>query len=258
MNLQLGISIYSVLGHSVDKLLRFVEENHFEAIELWDSCLNYADKNLLKHIEDENRVLSIHTPLLDLGKERLLRENITSLSETINLANSHNAKVIVQHTGIIDNASSSERLKSIETAKIVISANIDSLKENGVCLCIENVGCLGNDLIINFEDLATFVDALSCSSVGVAFDVAHANVAGGIENGIDILGSRIKHIHISDNIGKTDGHHRPLGKGNIDFNLLKQNLKADLMVAIMEIEPDFNWKKNLLDSRKVLRGMGLI
>ena len=164
----------------------------------------------------------------------------------------------MQHTGIIDNTSSIERLKSIETAKIVISANIDLLKENSVCLCLENVGYLGNDLITNFEDLTTFVDALSCPSVGVAFDIAHANVSGGIENGIDTLGSRIKHIHISDNIGKTDDHHRPLGKGNIDFNLLKQNLKADLMVAIIEIKPDVNWKKNLLDSRKVLRGMRLI
>lgn len=237
--------------------MNFIRKDHFEAIELWDTCLTNTQEDFLNFLKDENLILSIHAPLLDLGKEILLDENKKSLHETIILADYHGAKNVVLHLGGIDSNEPSEITRGIEIARKVIISNIDLLEKHDIYLCIENVGYLGNDLIANFKQLADFVDSFSTSMVGITFDFSHANIFGGVKKGIDVLGSRIKHIHISDNSGIKEGHHMPLGKGNIDLNLLKQ-LNTDCIIVIMEIEPDSNWEKNLSDSRKILQVMKII
>lgn len=237
--------------------MNFVRKNHFEAIELWDTCLTNTKEKFLNFLTDENIALSIHAPLLDLGKETLLDENIKSLHETIILANHNGAKNIVLHLGVIDSNTPSRIARGIEIAKKGIISNIDLLENYDIYLGIENVGYLGKDLIANFSQLAEFVDSFSTSKVGITFDFSHANIHGGVKKGIDVLGSRIKHVHISDNLGIIEGHHMPLGKGNIDFRSLKQ-LNTDCMTAIMEIEPGRNWENNLLYSRKVLQEMKII
>jgi sugar phosphate isomerase/epimerase len=63
--------------------------------------------------------------------------------------------------------------------------------------------------------------------LGLHLDVGHANVGGDkLEGLLDRLGSRLVHVHLSDNRGNNDDH-MPLGAGRVDWpraiRLLKQH-----------------------------------
>jgi sugar phosphate isomerase/epimerase len=140
----------------------------------------------------------------------------------------------------------------------VIDYNLDTLKEYDIRLCLENVGFLGDDLVSDFDQLAELAGSYEPWLVGVVFDVSHANIAGGIETGIEVLRNRIEYVHLSDNFGKRKNHHMPIGKGSIDFRHLKRCSSLNDHAGILEITPDGNWQKSLLDSREVLQELNLI
>ena len=255
MNLKLGVSIYSVPEHSVDTLIDFVQKNNFDAIELWDSPLPKDNVKLSTYLAGDCQFLSVHAPLLDLGNEVNIESNVQSLRENIERAGEHGAKIVVLHTGMLVDV---DVYRGVEVAKRVIDSNLDLLEVHGIILCLENVGYLGNELISNFEQLVALVDCFPRHLVGVAFDISHANVTGSVETGIEILGDRIKHIHVSDNNGEQFNHHMSIGKGNINFRLLKKCSIIDNSMVILEIAPDENWQMNLLNSRRFLQELCLI
>ena len=255
MNLKLGVSIYSVPEHSVDALLDFVEKNNFDGIELWDSPLPKGSTKLSKYLGSESRVLSVHAPMLDLGNEGNIKSNIQALRETIERAGEYGAKIVVLHTGMLIDI---DVCRGFEVAKRVIESNLDLLEEYGIILCLENVGYLGNELISDFDQLVSLVDCFPVHLVGVAFDISHANVTRNVEAGIEILGNRIKHIHVSDNNGKQTNHHKPIGKGNIDFRLLEKCSIIDNSMIILEIVPDDIWQTNLLSGRRFLQELNIL
>ena len=255
MKLKLGISIYSIPNQSFDILVDFAEKNRFEVIEIWESTIISNKYSLHRYLEKKDRELSIHAPLLNIGNEKILEDNIQILSKTIEKARGYGAKKIVLHTGKLNNE---KFYKGIEVAKRVINTNIELLEQYNILLCIENVGYLADELIFNFDQLAAFVDLFPLNLVSVVFDISHANLKGGIESGIKILGNRIQYFHLADNTGEKDNHHQALGKGNIDFNLLNKRIFPDATPAILEISPSPNWQLELLDSRKILHKLNLI
>jgi sugar phosphate isomerase/epimerase len=140
----------------------------------------------------------------------------------------------------------------IKNARYVIETNLDVLKNLGVILCIENTGYLGNDLIKDFGALAAFVDKFPKNLVGVAFDIAHANIMDGVLTGLRTLTKRIRHVHLADNNKLPQNHHMPIGKGSIDFKPIFKTLTSKDLTIILEITPDSAWQKNLMDGRQFL------
>lgn len=255
MKFKIGISIYSIPNQSFDILIDFAEKNRFDAIEIWDSTIISNKRSLNRYLEKKDRELSIHAPLLNIGDEKKLENNARILSKTIELARGYGARKIVLHTGKLNNEDFNI---CIEVAKRVINTNIELLEQYNILLCIENVGYLDNVMISSIDQLVAFVNLFPEHLVGVAFDIAHANVKGNIERSIRILGNRIKHIHLADNVGKKDNHHKALGKGNVDFSILNKGIFPDGSTAILEITPDSNWQNKILDSRKILHKLNLI
>jgi sugar phosphate isomerase/epimerase len=249
----LGISIYSIPGISIDTLFEFAEEHHFNTVELWDSPLPTMGKSYRKLID--NFELSVHAPLINIGVLDAIKLNIQVLRESIYRSSRWGANRLILHTGQVK---MEDRAIALNSAKNVIDENLTLLKKCELILCIENVSYPNAELIRDFKELALFVDSFPKDLVGVAFDVSHANIKEGVNDGIDILRNRIKEIHLSDNNGNIENHHLPLGKGNIDFNILKNGLNLKDIVAILEIKPDENWKKNLLDSQKFLQELKVI
>jgi len=255
MNLKAGISIYSVPELSITTLIEFAEEHDFDVIELWDSPLPGSNNKLSRYLAAENRDLSVHAPLLDLGNDDTFERNSRSLRDFIERAGRWGATTVVLHMGKIKNGKASA---SVETATRVIDHNLNHLEKYDIMLCIENVGYLSDDLIRDFEHLAVFVDRFPKHLVGVGFDVAHANITEGVEYGIESLGDRIRHVHVSDNSGKSNNHHMPIGKGNIDFAVLKNCPLTHNSTVILEITSDDNWQTNLLNGRSVLQDLKLV
>ncbi|MHB8360739.1 MAG: sugar phosphate isomerase/epimerase family protein [Thermoplasmataceae archaeon] len=240
---------------SIDTLLDFVEKNHFNSIELWDSPVPDTNGRLSKYLNGGNRDLSIHAPLLNIGDVDSINFNIISLRESIQRSSQWGANRLILHAGLVKKE---DKEIALESAKKVIYENLRFLEKCDLTLCIENVGYLNGDLLKNFEDLAIFVDYFPIQLVGVAFDVSHANITGDVKEGINILGNRIKELHLSDNMGNIEKHHLPLGRGDIDFKVLNNNLISKDVVAILEIEPEENWKKGLFNSRLLLQEFKII
>ncbi len=254
MKFKLGISIYSVPDRSIDILIDFVQTHNFSAIELWDSPLSRSNVKLSKYLDVGDKIISVHAPLLDLGDGSTFKINVQKLRNTIERANLYGAKNIVLHTEELNGQSVSN---GINTVKKVIDSNLEILEKYSMALNLENVGYLGNDLISNFEQLTSLVDNFPKHLVGIVFDVSHANLTGGIESGIEILSDKIKLVHLSDNSGDQKEHHMPIGEGNIDFKQLFKYPYLDGLTALLEITPNNNWQKNLLDSRNVLQKLNL-
>lgn len=112
------------------------------------------------------------------------------------------------------------------------SSYLSRARQYGVGIAVENPLPLQEQPVQRFcadpETLCTFVDRLAQDNVGICWNFGHASHLGRDCFGrdtdtpfdhavaLELLGSRIKVIHISDNFG--DGHHRlPLGIGKLGW-----------------------------------------
>ncbi len=106
--------------------------------------------------------------------------------------------------------------------------NLDSIEKLlptaerlGITLMVENVE--GDDA----ESLAPILDALP--TVGLHLDIGHANIGAGRKSNTESLlkryASRLKHIHLSDNKGRSDDH-LAIGAGTIDWRREMRAVKA--------------------------------
>lgn len=91
----------------------------------------------------------------------------------------------------------------------------------GITLMVENVE--GDDA----ESLAPVLDALPM--VGLHLDIGHANIGKGRKSNTESLlkryGTRLTHVHLSDNKGKSDDH-LAIGAGTIDWRREMRAVKA--------------------------------
>ncbi len=95
---------------------------------------------------------------------------------------------------------------------------------------MENMFDLEPELLLRLAD-----ELAEEERFGVCLDVAHAHLSEvPLKRWIKDLAPHIRHIHINDNDGKTDGH-LPLGEGNICFEDVFQNLDkycADVSILV--------------------------
>lgn len=109
---------------------------------------------------------------------------------------------------------------------------IEALKDLGayagkynITLALENV-LHEEEIIYSSEDLLSILNEVNLKNVRGLVDAGHANRAGvNPESFIRDMGSYLCHVHLSDNDGSCD-LHLPLGKGNIDFNGIMEQLQS--------------------------------
>ena len=66
-------------------------------------------------------------------------------------------------------------------------------------------------------ELVDLVDSFASSAVGVCYDFGHANLVGGFHRqNLNVIGKRLKAIHVQDNCGLNDDHVMPFF-GNTDW-----------------------------------------
>lgn len=94
----------------------------------------------------------------------------------------------------------------------------------GVAIALENVW---NKFLLSPLELRNFIDSIGSDFVGAYFDVGNVLVNGYPEHWIDILGNRIKKVHIKDfqrAVGTLDGFC-PLLAGDVDFPVVMSSLR---------------------------------
>ena len=93
---------------------------------------------------------------------------------------------------------------------------LETAEETQVTLCIENVW---NKFLTSPLEMRAFIDSFKSDRVGSYFDIGNVLLTGYPEHWINILGNRIKRVHIKDFlIGVTpiEGFV-DLGEGSLDF-----------------------------------------
>ena len=99
------------------------------------------------------------------------------------------------------------------------SALIPAAKKYGVCICLENMfhgvnGLMTEAVCSDFAQASRYIDTLNGISgeetFGFCYDVGHATLLGKDQRrSINLLGSRLKALHIHDNDGRNDLHMQP-------------------------------------------------
>ena len=118
--------------------------------------------------------------------------------------------------------------KEFEICMKHLSPIADYAKKLGVKLALENLASsyVGEDLYRycqRAEEICKMADALG---IGICWDFGHANIAGAKQSEeLMIVGSRLKVIHVNDNLGYGDDHLPPY-LGTIDWSDAMSGLKA--------------------------------
>ena len=110
-----------------------------------------------------------------------------------------------------------------ERAREAIRQILPSAEETGVVICIENVW---NKFLLSPLEMRDFVDSFNSKMVGVYFDVGNVLLTGYPEQWIQILGKRIKRVHVKDfkrSVGTAEGFVDLL-EGDVDFQTVKKAL----------------------------------
>ncbi|MEK6816230.1 MAG: sugar phosphate isomerase/epimerase family protein [Nanoarchaeota archaeon] len=117
-------------------------------------------------------------------------------------------------------------------------------KGKKVIIAIENVPPIHNFPhyieSCNFKHHIFMLDNIKDDHFGINFDIGHFNITAHKEK-IDLkdvmkdIGPRIKYVHVHDNDGSSD-QHRPIGQGNIDWELFLDLLNQYGYEGVLEFE----------------------
>ncbi len=110
-----------------------------------------------------------------------------------------------------------------ERARAAVRQILPTAQQLGVTLSIENVW---NKFLLSPLEMRDFIDGFDSDAVGSYFDVGNVLLTGFPEHWIDILGKRIKRVHVKDfkkSVGTAEGFVDML-EGDADFDAVKQAL----------------------------------
>jgi len=231
--------------------MQFAVEQGFRGIEIWSNVFDFWPRTVrvteietIKTLAGENHLsLAVHfcagNDLAGINRGHL-KESRKQLRETIDLCHEVGGKVVVVHPGMAPHMSVHDKDPLTEYPRFQL-ANMkkDALvnfKESlsdaahhaeklSVVIGLENFAHVRNCIQSTFEDLAKWVDETGSSSLGITLDTGHANLEGGVEEAIGVFGSRIVHVHLDDNDGKSSVHGE-LGSGTIDWKAITPFLKS--------------------------------
>ena len=113
---------------------------------------------------------------------------------------------------------------ALQRSREAVEAAIPTAQKAGVALGLENVWNRMLYMPLEFRD---FVDSFHSEVVGAYFDVGNCLPCGFPEDYINVLGSRIRKVHIKDfklSIGNLDGFV-PLLSGDVNFPAVVKALK---------------------------------
>jgi len=101
----------------------------------------------------------------------------------------------------------------------------DEIMAGGIFVGLENVW---NGFFMSPFDMRNFIDAVDCPLVGAYFDVGNVAVTSAPEHWIEVLGSRIKKVHVKDfncHHGRYSGWFVNLLEGTINWENAVNALK---------------------------------
>jgi sugar phosphate isomerase/epimerase len=236
-----------------------------QAIEIFAARqhFDYASRQHVKELADwfqSNPVQphSMHAPIYadsEMGRGGMPAINIVNadkprriegmdeIKRAIEVAETLPYSYLVLHLGDRDSTWDDRALEHALTAIEHLKAFAAPL---GVKLLLENI----QNEVTTTAHLAEIIRVGHFSSVGVCFDIGHANLMEGVEATLESLTPLIGSTHLHDNQGDRDAHLWP-GDGTIDWEPAMATLKAAPRspAALLEIHYELGDTQDSVASR---------
>lgn len=255
----IGLSTYSLfLKMGYRKAMEFAVDNRFKGLEIWSNVFDFTpgwvSEEEIDYIrgvaEDNGLMLAIHfcagNDLAGSNKGHL-EESRRQIRETIRICSRIGGSVVVAHPGqsprlSLHNKNSLKRFPRFQLENLKAEALVrfkESLadaarygEEMGVVIGLENCSHVDTCIQSRLEDIVEWVDDVASPALKITLDTGHANLEGGVQKALAAYGSRIVHIHIDDNDGKSSSHGE-LGSGTINWHAIAPFLRSfDGMLAL--------------------------
>lgn len=206
---------------------------HEDAPDAWDildeGSYSFAKKfNLLhyKQLRESGINFTVHGPFLSSNYVHPIsvvrKKSISQLRISIENAAQFSPLAYVFHPTTIPRGFSRNGLK-VEHYHFLEEIN-DFANSLGLKVFVENhVPGMGH-MLTTPEEFIEFYERTG-SSLGMAFDVGHANIGSHVKHFLDLLANKIGVVHVHDNNGVSD-NHQIIGSGNINWKSVIDRLKA--------------------------------
>lgn len=215
-------------AHLLDSRLNFLITRKLQPeVACQEVCIQDLDWNEMRDcagtLESNNLATTLHAPFAGFNpgspKRRIRTRAHQVCQDSILLAELLGARRIVFHPGIAYQAPNKSLVSWLKHALLFWPDYIEMAAERNIVLCLENIYERSADLF------AELFSKIGCEYFGHCFDVGHWNIfsAQSLSDWFKLLGKHVVHVHLHDNLGEAD-QHLPLGSGNIDFNLLFNQL----------------------------------
>ncbi|WP_240910629.1 sugar phosphate isomerase/epimerase [Thermococcus sp. MV11] len=231
-----------------DEWLEQVEALGFDFVELVSEWPHYLTKETLPTFKEafsaHKLKVTLHAPFSDLNlasfNERIREASLGIIRETLVLAAELDALVVTIHPGHCSPVSVRNRRKYLEIHRESLRRIARWGEEYGVRIGVENMPRFP---ILDAQTCERLAEVIGDVEIGITFDVGHLNTTTGNFSGfLERFGTRIIHLHLHDNSGKSDEHLAP-GEGTVPWKTLVPRL------------PDTTWALevgNLQSARKGL------
>ncbi|MGA9161200.1 MAG: sugar phosphate isomerase/epimerase [Actinomycetota bacterium] len=241
----IACSTISVFSKPLDEAFPLIAETGFEGIELMvTNDPDTQDAGRIRALSEDHAlpVLAVHAPFLLMSRRVWGRHPVGKIDRAVELALRIGAPLVVVHPPY---RWQTTYRRWLEERMFAISA------EQGVRVAVENMFPLrvrGRHIARfhapqSLEDLEGFPD--------VTLDTSHLAVAG--LDPIDTLatlGSRLTHVHLSNNSGKGWDSHLPLDEGVLDLRAFLETLATRGFDGAISLEIDL---RSQLDDDRALR-----
>jgi len=186
-------------------------------------------------IETTDLVLTLHLPFSDLNLASLnhpiWKETIRQMSSCLERASDF-VELAVVHPGHLSPL-------GMQLPEMAWRQNIEGLQ--AVCDVAADMGIqVGVENMVNMQfifgkqpgEVMGMIESLERENVGLTLDIGHANTNGMVDEFLSDL-SRVIHVHLHDNKGKSD-EHLGLGKGNVNWKKVIKKLDGYKGRAVTE------------------------
>ncbi len=208
----------------------------WEVVSEGKQQLNDTTLSEIKNItETTNLTLTLHLPFSDLNLASLnhpiWKETIRQMSKCLERASDF-VELAVVHPGHMSPL-------GMQLPEMAWRQNIEGIR--AICDAAADLGIkIGVENMVNMQfilgkqpgEILGMIESLERENAGLTLDVGHANTNGNIDGFLSDL-SKVIHIHLHDNMGKSD-EHLPLGKGNVNWKKVVRKLDGYKGRAVTE------------------------
>ena len=257
--MKVGLSTLYLFELPFEDMLREVETIDADSVEIVDDGRHSLDgarvKQIKQVIKRKGLATSVHAPFIDvniaLPNEKARAAVLTRLKRSLQFTSELGSGYWVFHPGLwTGNSYTQQDLEwklNLESVRELLS----TAQKLGVKPTVENGLHPLPFLCKTADDFVRFYKSLGETSLGVTFDLGHANVNGQIDEIFQKIPGRIVHAHLHDNHGASD-EHLGIGDGIIDWHKTVAEFKRIDFKGTLVVESAKNAKESVQNLRTLL------